>query len=73
MASRIAFEGSNEVGVFVKLTNKYCLVGEGRSDTFHSIFEDELSALMPVVQSSIGQCKIVGRLTAGNSKGLLVP
>ena len=28
---------------------------------------------MPVVHASIGQCKIVGRLSAGNSKGLLVP
>ncbi len=28
---------------------------------------------MPVIHASIGQCKIIGRLTAGNSKGLLVP
>ena len=28
---------------------------------------------MPVVPISIAQCKIVGRMIAGNSKGLLVP
>ena len=44
MATRISFESSSEVGVFAKLTNKYCLVGEGRSDNFHDAFEEELSA-----------------------------
>lgn len=28
---------------------------------------------MPVIHASIGQCKVIGRMIAGNSKGLLVP
>lgn len=73
MATRCSFESSSEVGVFAKLTNKYCLVASGGSENFYSIFEEELSVHMPVVHASIGQCKIIGRLTVANSKGLLVP
>ena len=54
MATRISFESSSEVGVFAKLTNKYALVATGGSENFYSIFEDELSAHMPVVHASIG-------------------
>jgi translation initiation factor 6 len=39
MASRINFENSSEVGVFCKLTNKYCLVASGGSENFYSVFE----------------------------------
>ena len=28
MATRVAFENSNEIGVFAALTNGYCLTGE---------------------------------------------
>merc|ERR1712168_311281 len=73
MALRANFENSNEVGVFSKLTNKYCLVGVGANENFYSTFEAELSDVMPVVHTSINGCRIVGRLTAGNRKGLLCP
>ena len=73
MATRVSFENSAEVGVFAKLTNKYCLVSSGGSENFYSIFEEELGAHMPVIHASIGQCKVIGRMIAGNSKGLLVP
>lgn len=35
MAVRAQFENSNEVGVFSKLTNAYCLVGIGASENFY--------------------------------------
>ena len=35
MALRCQFEGSNEVGVFTKLTNTYCLVGIGGTQNFY--------------------------------------
>ena len=73
MASRVSFENSTEVGVFAKLTNKYCLVASGGSENFYSVFEQELGAHMPVVHASISQTKLVGVMSAGNSKGLLVP
>jgi len=73
MATRTQFENNNEVGVFAKLTNKYCLVGIGGSENFYSTFESELSDMIPVVHCAINGCRIVGRLTAGNRHGLLVP
>ena len=35
MAVRAQFEGNNDIGVFSKLTNSYCLVGIGGSENFY--------------------------------------
>jgi len=73
MAVRAQFENSNEIGVFAKLTNTYCLVGIGGSQNFYSVFEGELLDAIPVVHCSIAGVRIIGRLTVGNRNGLLVP
>eukprot|EP00095_Tigriopus_kingsejongensis_P005639 snap_masked-scaffold420_size176246-processed-gene-0.4 protein:Tk05639 transcript:snap_masked-scaffold420_size176246-processed-gene-0.4-mRNA-1 annotation:"predicted protein" len=70
---RTHFDNNNEVGVFSKLTNAYCLTGIGGSENFYSTFETELDEVIPVVHASVGGCRIVGRLTVGNRHGLLVP
>ncbi len=70
---RTHFENNNEVGVFSKLTNSYCLVAIGGSENFYSTFETELDEVVPVVHTSIAGCRILGRLTVGNRHGLLVP
>ncbi|KAF8822329.1 putative eukaryotic initiation factor-6 [Cardiosporidium cionae] len=72
MAIRTQFESSNEVGVFSKLTNSYCLVALGGSQNFYSVFEAELSEHIPVIQTSIGGTRVVGRVCVGNKNGLLV-
>lgn len=66
------FENSDEIGVFVNLTNTYCLLALGGSEHYKA-FENELSDRIPVVYTSIAGCRIVGRLSSGNSKGLLLP
>ena len=53
MATRVQFENSNEIGVFAKLTNKYCLVSSGGSENFYSVFESELGSHIPVVHATI--------------------
>ena len=35
MATRCQFANSNEIGVFSKLTNAYCLVAQGGSENFY--------------------------------------
>ncbi len=55
MAVRTQFESSNDIGVFARLTNAYCLVGIGGSENFYSVFESELSDHIPVIHSSIGK------------------
>lgn len=73
MAVRVQFENNNEVGVFSKLTNSYCLVAVGGSENFYSVFESELAESVPVIHTSIAGCRIIGRLCVGNKNGLLVP
>lgn len=51
MALRTRFENSDDVGVFSKLTNRYCLVGMGASNNFYSVFEHELQDHIPGVAS----------------------
>jgi translation initiation factor 6 len=73
MATLCSFENSNEIGVFSALTNAYALVGIGNSENFYSVYEQELSAHIPVVHATIAGCRFVGRVTVGNRRGLLVP
>jgi len=49
------------------------MVAIGGSENFYSTFEGELSETIPVVHSSIGGCRIIGRLTVGNRHGILLP
>ncbi|KAK9810457.1 hypothetical protein WJX72_010976 [[Myrmecia] bisecta] len=73
MATRCQFENNNEIGVFAKLTNAYCLVALGGAENFYSVFEAELADHIPVVKTSIAGTRLVGRITAGNKNGLLLP
>eukprot|EP01063_Lacrimia_lanifica_P027545 TRINITY_DN3883_c0_g1_i1.p1 TRINITY_DN3883_c0_g1~~TRINITY_DN3883_c0_g1_i1.p1 ORF type:complete len:248 (+),score=101.15 TRINITY_DN3883_c0_g1_i1:55-798(+) len=73
MALRTRFESSDDVGVFCKLTNAYCLVAIGASANFYSVFEQELGGHIPVVPVSIADCRVIGRMCVGNKNGLLVP
>ncbi|XP_055314083.1 eukaryotic translation initiation factor 6 [Sitodiplosis mosellana] len=73
MALRVQFENNDDIGVFTKLTNSYCLVAIGGAETFYSVFEAELAETIPVIHTSINGCRIIGRLTVGNKNGLLVP
>ncbi|CAH1388479.1 unnamed protein product [Nezara viridula] len=73
MAVRVQFENNNEIGVFSKLTNAYCLVAIGGSENFYSVFEAELAETIPVIHASLAGCRIIGRMCVGNRHGLLVP
>lgn len=73
MALRVQYENNDDIGVFSKLTNKYCLIGIGGAESFYSVYEAELADTIPVVHASIAGCRIIGRLTVGNKNGLLVP
>jgi len=72
MAIRAQFEKNSEIGVFGKLTNAYCLVAVGGSE-FYKIWENELADHMPVIYTTLAGTRIVGRMSAGNRRGLLLP
>lgn len=59
--------------MFSTLTNSYCLLTIGGSQNFYSAFESELGDVIPIVHTTIAGTRIVGRMTAGNRRGLLVP
>ncbi|KAJ6556961.1 eIF-6 family-domain-containing protein [Mycena sp. CBHHK59/15] len=73
IAPGIQFENHGDIGVFSKLTNTYCLAAIQGSTNFYSAFESELGDVIPIVHTSIAGTRIIGRLTAGNRHGLLVP
>ncbi|KCV68270.1 eukaryotic translation initiation factor 6 [Fonticula alba] len=73
MPVRAQFENSNDIGVFARLTNAYCLVGIGASENFYSVFQAELGNSIPLVRTTIADTRIVGRMTVGNRHGLLLP
>ena len=54
---RTSFENNNEIGVFSKLTNSYCLVAIGGSANFYSVFESELQDVIPVCYTSVAGCR----------------
>jgi translation initiation factor 6 len=68
-----SFDNCKEIGVFARLSNGYCLIGNGTSYNTYSLFDQELSKYMPVVQCAVADTGLLGRLTVGNKKGLLVP
>lgn len=61
------------IGVFSRLTNSYALVSNSGSENFYTVFQEELQNTIPICRTNIAGTKIIGRLTAGNRKGLLVP
>lgn len=73
MTLRTRFEASDDIGVYCRLTNSYCLAAPGASQNFYSVLEQELANHIPVVYTSIGASRVVGRLCIGNRHGLVVP
>lgn len=49
------------------------MVSSGGSENFYSVFESELGTHIPVVHASLAATKIVGRMSAGNKNGIIVP
>jgi len=72
MSIRTQFESSSDIGVFARLTNTYCLIGYGGSE-YYRAFENELNKYCNICYTSIAGTRIVGRLSVGNKKGLLLP
>jgi len=72
MAIRAQFEKNSDIGVFGKLTNAYCLCALGGSE-FYKVFENELADQIPVIYCTMAGTRIIGRLSAGNRRGLLLP
>lgn len=65
------FEGNPDIGAYVKLTNKYIIVGRSQSPNMITFFRENFDC--PVIETTINTIKTVGTLCAGNSNGLILP
>lgn len=45
----------------------------GGAENFYSVFESELADHIPVIKTSIGGTRLIGRVAVGNKNGLLLP
>uniref|UniRef100_A0A6B2LG55 Eukaryotic translation initiation factor 6 n=1 Tax=Arcella intermedia TaxID=1963864 RepID=A0A6B2LG55_9EUKA len=72
MAIRVSFENSSEIGVFVRLTNSYCILAQSTQE-HNKVFENELADRIPIVYGSVAGIRTVGRMVVGNRNGLLLP
>jgi translation initiation factor 6 len=72
-ALRIRFANSDDIGVFMKVTNSYALLGgEEHSEHVCSLIRSDLSEI-PVINTSLEGCRVIGRMCVGNKNGLLLP
>ena len=72
MTERTHYEQSNDIGVFTKLTNSYCLAAAGAAESFYALYDAALSKHIPVIVTTIFGTKLTGTMTVGNKKGLLI-
>lgn len=71
MHFRLDFEGNSEIGAYIKVTNKYILVGRAQSQNVIDFFRSNFDC--PVIETTINSIRTVGALCVGNSNGLLLP
>jgi translation initiation factor 6 len=65
------FEGNPDIGAYVKLTNKYIVLGRSTSPNVINFFRENFDC--PVIETTINTIKTVGTLCVGNSNGLILP
>ncbi|AFP65266.1 translation initiation factor eIF6 (nucleomorph) [Chroomonas mesostigmatica CCMP1168] len=73
MIIKLSYEKSNEIGVFMKLTNSFCIVPYDISDKCYKTLKENLNSFVPIVRTYICNSRCIGRLIIGNKNGLLLP
>lgn len=68
---RVQFDGSSEIGAYIRMTNKYIIMGPSNDSQLRKNVEEYVN--IPVVETTINSIKTVGSQIQGNKYGLLVP
>jgi translation initiation factor 6 len=73
MGKTVALEiyGSPNVGLFVYVTNEYCLLGKGLDEQVKK--DCERAFEVPVHEITIANSQQIGAFIVGNSKGIVIP
>ena len=70
MATRVSFENSNDIGVFAKLTNAYCLCAVGAAENFYRCSYAVLEHSMHVIPNDQSQHVQVQHIALPNIFGM---
>lgn len=60
-----------EIGVYMRITNTYVLVGRTKEENTMNFFRENVNC--PIIETTINHTKNVGAQCIGNSKALIVP
>lgn len=71
MHFKLNFEGRPEIGAYIRMTNKYILVGRSQTPNAINFLKENFS--IPVIETTINTINTVGSLCVGNSHGLVLP
>lgn len=71
---RLSYESSSDIGVFSVLTNAYALAAPSGAMNYYAALETVVVPHgLPVVRATINSSIVIGRVSVGNRKGLLLP
>ena len=73
MVIKINYQKSELIGVYVKLTNSYCVIPKDASVNFYNSIQNDIGNKIPIIQTFILGSKSIGRLIVGNKRGIIVP
>lgn len=71
MHFKLDFEGNSEIGAFIRLTNKYIVVGRSECQNVINFLRETFDC--PIVETTINSIRMVGAQCVGNSFGLILP
>lgn len=73
MFLKFNYENSNDIGVYIKLTNSYCIVPLDINDKSLKFLQKGIKKNIPIIKTTILNSKCIGRLIIGNKKGIILP
>lgn len=73
MFLRFNYENSNDIGVYIKLTNSYCIVPYDINEKSLKFLQKGIKKNIPIIKVTILNSKCIGRLIIGNKKGIILP
>lgn len=67
----LSYQGKNEIGAFIRMTNTYVIVGSSKNKTVLNFFQENVNC--PIIEATINSTWNIGVQSIGNSKGLVLP
>nr|BAS01480.1 elongation initiation factor 6 [Lotharella vacuolata] len=72
MFLKISLKNSELLGIYMNLTNKYLIIPNKNNIKEEIIFKDIFKKNIRIINTSIGESSLIGSLSIGNDKGLII-